>query len=153
MQIITLDKGRAMDYYSNLLEFIIKVDAFFEPPLSKRVNLESYAKKLCQEANLIVCIEHSKIQGACAYYCTPDKYEYAFLSFISTLQKGLGSRLVEKMILSCKEYGVKGIETQTWETNSRSLNMFLRYNFQEVEKVDNRGSEAKSVLLKLKFYD
>ena len=145
--------GDSDNHYVDLLNFINKVDHQFEPPLSERVKIEDYAKKLYEEAHVIAVFENNEIQAACAYYCTPDKFNFAFLSFVASLKKGLGGDLIKAMISHCKEMGVEGIETQTWETNYKSLKMFKRFDFIEVNKVKNRNSPIESTILKLIFND
>lgn len=152
--IIQISKNKnSFEYFNSFLNFLNKIDAFFEPPLSSRVTLETYAQKLLEEAYIDVILENDEIIAACAYYCTAEDYDCAFLSLIVSLQKGLGGLLIEQMINNCKKLGAKGIETQTWETNSKSLKLFQRFNFEKVSYLDNRNSSTKSILLKLKFDD
>lgn len=139
--------------YNDFLEFVYKVDHLFKPPLSERVILEDYAKKLYEEAHVIIVFKDKQIQAACAYYCTPEKFNFAFLSFVASIKKGLGGEVIEEMISHCKKMEMKGIETQTWETNYNSLRMFKRYGFLEVDKVKNRDSTIESIILKLIFND
>jgi hypothetical protein len=153
MSILLIDTESSVNYFDDLLDFIYKVDDLFEPPLSERVNIEDYTSKLYKEAFIYVVIENKKIQAVCAYYCTPEKFDFAFLSFVASLKKGLGGLLIEQMIYKCREMEAKGIETQTWETNSKSLKMFKRYNFLEVDNVSNRNTHVNSTLLKLTFND
>lgn len=153
MSVRIIGIGDADNHYVDLLNFINKVDHQFEPPLSERVKIEDYAKKLFEEAQVIAVFENNEIQAACAYYCTPDKFNFAFLSFVASLKKGLGGELIEAMISHCKKMQMKGIETQTWETNYKSLRMFRRYGFLEVDKVKNRDSNIESIILKLIFND
>ena len=150
--IVQINKNQnASQFYDALLEFIKKVDLYFEPPLSSRVSLEAFTHKLLEEAYVDTIIENNEILAASAYYCTPLKFDYAFLSLVASLKRGSGRILVEHMIKNCKTLGAKGIETQTWETNDKSLQLFQRFNFEKVSYVDNMNSSVKSILLKLRF--
>ncbi|WP_027124309.1 GNAT family N-acetyltransferase [Gelidibacter mesophilus] len=153
MSIRVVGSEYADNFYNDFLGFVYKVDHLFEPPLSERVVLEDYAKKLYEEAHVFVVFENDEIQAASAFYCTPEKFDFGFLSFVASLKKGLGSKVIEEMISHCKKMKMKGIETQTWETNYNSLTMFKRYGFLEVEKVKNRDSNIESIILKLIFND
>lgn len=153
MKIVLINPKETNKYFNDVLSFIRRVDHLFEPPLSERVNLEDYTRKLHEESFINLIIDNEKIQAVCAYYCTPRKFDFAFLSYIASIQKGLGGLLMEEMISKCKEMGAKGIETQTWETNYKSLKLFKRYNFTEVSSVSNRNTSVNSSLLKLNFND
>ena len=153
MSIQLIGEESSNNYFEELLDFIYKVDHLFEPQLSERVNIVDYTKKLYQEAFIYAVIDNEKIQAACAFYCTPSKFDFAFLSFVASSKKGLGGILIEEMISKCRMMGAKGIETQTWETNEKSLKMFKRHSFFEVEKVSNRKNILDSTLLKLIFND
>lgn len=153
MKVVLIDASNAYNYYEDFLNFIHEVDHLFEPSLSSRIELNEYAKKLIQEAFIYIIIEDNVIQAACAFYCTPSKFDYAFLSFIASKKKGFGGMLIEKMISKCMELGAKGIDTQTWETNYSSLKLFKRHSFIETDYVNNRNTSESSVLLKLIFDD
>lgn len=146
--------------YSNkdfdaLSSFISLTERLFNPPISQRVNLTDYINKLAREAVIFFAIsdKNNNILGTIAYYCTPGKYNYAFLSYIASnsIIKGIGSELVRTMIKDCVEKKMKGIEAQTWESNIKSLLMFHKFGFKEVGKTMNRDNNERSILLKLDF--
>ena len=140
---------------NDLFKFIINTERLFNPPISERVNLNDYINKLILESEILVAkeIENNKLIGVAAYYCTPNKFDYAFLSFIAvnSKYKGVGSLLIQEMIEYCKYKNMKGIETQTWESNERSLSLFKKFDFVETDRISNRSNTERSILLKLVF--
>jgi L-amino acid N-acyltransferase YncA len=127
----------------------------FVPPIGERKILSEYVKKLIDESIIIIAREResNKIYGVAAYYCTPSIFEFAFLSYIASEGsiKGVGSALVENMIKDCKIKGMIGIETQTWESNRKSLHLFEKFGFQRKGFLKNRQGKFQSILLKLVF--
>jgi len=107
---------------------------------------------------MIIAVIEQKTAKVCAleaFYCTPDKFEYAFLTFIGVdnlfKQNGFASMLINEMIKFCLKKKMKGIDTQTWDTNVASISLFLKHGFKIVNKVNNRKSDIRSVLLRLQY--
>lgn len=146
---------KKQDDRDKLLELVNFTDSFFQPALSKRVDLQSYVDKMLEEGIVIVFSEtvqnKENFIAGCSFYCNPHKYDYAFLTYIAATQRGLGSKLLKRMIEYCIKEGSKGIETQTWESNSSSLKLFTRNGFKKIKSLDNRETNEKSIFLRLDF--
>jgi len=142
------------EHKDKFFELIQTTDVFFTPPLSDRVDLKSYCNKLLNEGVVLVYTnEANKYIAGCAFYCTPKKYDFAFLSYIASMEKGLGNKLMSEMIRYCKDMGMAGVETQTWSTNSKSISLFKRHGFEVYDRVSNRNTSEESLQLRCIFND
>lgn len=141
--------------FKDLFEFFEETEKWFNPPISSRKPLAEYVRKLLTEAKVILAkdSESKDIIGLAAYYCTPNDFDYAFLSYIASIsnQKGVGSALVLYMIRDCRESGMLGVETQTWESNEKSIGLFKKNGFKVIGTAKNRDTIDSSILLKLEF--
>lgn len=136
------------------LELIRKTNGMFKPPLSERVDLKHYCDKLISEGVVIVYSnENDKYIAGCGFYCTPDKYEMAFLSYIASLEKGFGNKLMYELIRYCKDKGMNGIETQTWSSNTKSIALFEKHGFEVHDELSNRNTAEVSLQLRCRFND
>lgn len=149
-----IDKYSNSDFES-FTKFIIETEKLFNPPISERMDLQDYINKLIEESQILLAksTADNLIVGTAAYYCTPKLYDYAFLSYIATNVKikGIGSELVKIMINHCKNEKAKGIETQTWEGNIKSIALFQKFNFKRVGVENNRDNKINSIILRLNF--
>lgn len=147
--------SRNNNSYEILYKFFNVTEKRFKPPIRQRRPLKEYINKLIDEAVILLAknAEDNKIIGLAAYYCTPKDFQYAFLSYIATdtKLKGVGNCLVKTMIKDCKKKKMDGIETQTWESNKRSIGLFQKHGFKIKYYVLNRNLDERSVILKLEF--
>ena len=141
--------------FEDLYSFFDNTEKWFKPPISQRTPIDKYVQKLIDEAVILLAKDKNdgKIIGLAAYYCTPKDYQFAFLSYIATntKKKGVGSLLVKNMIHDCIEKKMAGVETQTWESNEKSIALFAKYGFKVKEFKSNRDLKERSVILKLEF--
>ncbi len=140
---------------NELIQFFRITEKKFVPPISDRVDLFEYIEKLITEATVLTAKDQpsGEIIGVAAYYCNPQSFDLAFLSYIAVNsdQKGIGSSLVEEMIRDCKKRGAKGIKTQTWVSNKRSMALFYKFGFIRTAIENNRGPISQSSILELIF--
>lgn len=140
---------------SRLREFLIDQDSKFHPPLAARFSIDEYVEKVFREGIVLAatCSGKDEVEGVAIFYCTPSKYDYAFMSYIASRQRvrGVGTKLLQEVISRSRRAGMKGVEMQTWESNQASQSLFRKFNFENVGLADNRGIAEKSVLFRLNF--
>ena len=134
--------------------FLEKVDRDFNPPLSDRVDLGSFAKKVCANATLFIASHAGKIIGYNAVYVN-DRPKEAYATSLAVLPDyqtvGLiGVKLVKMAIeyarkrSACYQLCING-------ANVSMLHFYLREGF-EIEGEDFfPNSTIKRVHLILKF--
>lgn len=154
---ILIEKLSDTSRRDELAIFIQRHDHEFNPPLSTRVDLNEWIEKCLREAVIDLAWLNDRMVGVSIYYCTPDKFPYAFLTYIcvdnEAKGKGVASSLLRYRLEYCRSMGSKGIETQTWESNVASRRLFEKLGFKEVDIVDNREGGDRSVLMRLDFDD
>lgn len=120
------------DRISGLVKYIKKHDSDFEPPISTKIDIFEYSKKLLTLANVLICMDKGEIKAVAAYYCNSNKYEYAFLTYLSVdihyRSRGIVGELIKIMIKDCAKKKVKRIYTSTWLGNS-AINIYKYYGF------------------------
>ncbi len=128
----TDDKGTNFNKFKI---FIINQDKRFIPPLSTRIDINTYCDKLWKEAKNFIAIneENDEIIGICSFYCTPGKYKSSFLSLLSvdeSFQKtGIGEALIKKWAEYAWSKGMETLETKTWEKNEKMKRLLDRSTF------------------------
>jgi len=141
--------------YDSLYSFIKRTEKWFNPPISSRKSLKDYVEKLVDEAVILLAKDKSTddIIGIAAYYCTPEKFIFARTSYLAALpnREGIGSNLLSHVIEDCKSKGMCWIESQTWESNEKSIRLFQKHGYQIKEYISNRNNNIRSVILRLSF--
>jgi|GEM_PF-4577759 ribosomal protein S18 acetylase RimI-like enzyme len=152
---VVLYDNTYLKYKDAIKEFIKDTEKLFQPPISTRIELNEYINKLFNESIIYVAIDNTtdEIIGIVAFYCSPLYYDYAFLTYIAVSKQGLGvgSSLLEASLRHVKNNGMKGVDTQTWENNIISRQMFKKFGFLEIRFVANRNSDQNSVILRYEF--
>lgn len=141
---------------SNLAAFMWAVDGDFVPPLSERLDLDAYARKLFETAVNIIAIRDREtlIQGVVSFYCDPAHYDGAHLSFLAVGPELREQGWARALMLRCSDYvgqaGMSSIRTRTWRGNGPMIRLLegLGYEFEE-EKVDAQGRPSIHYRLKL----
>ena len=77
------------------------MDKEFKVPLSKRVNLNEYAKKLKELADVYIMVEENKIVGEIAFYKNDLKNYIVYITFVGTSKeyqnKGIANLLLKNV--------------------------------------------------------
>lgn len=73
--------------YEKMKNFLYEMDKEFKVPLSKRLNLNEYAKKLKELADVYIMVEENKIVGGIAFYKNDLKNYIAYITFVGVSKK------------------------------------------------------------------
>lgn len=153
---IVLDYSNATKQFDKaIIDFIRETETEFNPPISHRTDINQYIHKIMQEAVVLFTVEEGtgNVSGLSAFYCNPSDYSFSFLSYIATKErgKGIGLCLLDASLEYIKKAGMKGMDTQTWESNTGSRRLFTKAGFVEQGVVSNRENGEKSILLRYEF--
>lgn len=133
--------------------FLIETDNLSIPPLSHRMNLLDFARKLQKNATLFEYTLEGKVIALNAVYVNKNPVD-SFATSLAVLPEyegyGLGAKLILKAIKYCKEYGSEGYRLQMRESNSDMLNFYLNKKFAVISEEDYPEG-IKGVILKIKF--
>lgn len=130
---IWLDNGDDARIYN----FLSEVDHILIPPLSERVDIKEYAKKLAQNAeNIFVCWDNQDA-GSCSVYCNS---ETAFISSFAVkpvyMRMKLGSKMMEHVINHAKELLCKRIRLEVHTRNLVAIAFYERCGFVCINQED-----------------
>jgi ribosomal protein S18 acetylase RimI-like enzyme len=136
-----------------LLAFIESVDYSFNPPLSTRVDLGPWLKKVLKMGVVLVSVEQTNIEGVIAFYCNDRESRQAFITFLgvakSARRQGIGRGLLEEAILVCRRKGMKSVLLTTGSGNEASIPLYRELGFKEEEDRESRQPGRISLRLSL----
>ena len=84
---------------SMLYDFLVKGDGDFPEPLSNRVDLRDYAKKLYNNAVIIAELRDNQIVGIFAGYINDEIKKEAYVTFVNVLNKYRRNGIAKKILL------------------------------------------------------
>lgn len=137
------------------VDYLIKVDEEYIPPISNHVMLADYAGKLISNASIVTAREKKALIGLCAFYCNDYKNKRSFISTIGIQSnftgKGIAKKILNKTIEMSKEVGMEKIELQVFSGNKRAICFYSKNGFYKVdtiEKLDKLGNIASWNLMR-----
>ncbi len=108
-------------------------DADFIPPLSSRVEISDYAKKIVGHANRFEAWSGRVLVGLVAAYCNDQDKLTAYITSVSLLKewtgKGIGSRLMEQCIEYAKSLGIRQIDLEVATDNTSAIRFYETCGF------------------------
>lgn len=102
------------------------------------VEIENYARKLYQYANIFCCRnERRKIIALAAFYSNDQKTYIAFLSFIAVDVLYQRKKIGEKLLQICEKYalqvGMKSIRLEVLKENQKAQKFYRYLGYSEFE--------------------
>lgn len=116
-------------------KFIEQVNEMFPVPLSAKVDLHCYAKKLFDHGTFCGIRNEGRIVALACGYANQRDSGLAYLSMIATLPEyrgnGFASLLLEDFISICKGKGFKALHLYAVESNVDAMKMYHKHGFTE----------------------
>lgn len=146
-------KTPGQEEVSKIHHFLLDTDHLSIPPLSHRMDLLEFAKKLQEKATIFEYVEDNKIIALNAVYV--NKYPIdSYATSLAVLPEyegfGIGAKLILKAINYCKKYGSEGYRLQMRTSNRVMLDFYLNRGFSIIQEEDYPEG-VKGVILKLNF--
>lgn len=118
-----------------LTEFLQIVDSHFPVPLSAKVDLEDYARKLIDRADLIAEMsENGDIQALAAGYIRHAESNVAYIAVVATIPEkrgqGKAKLVVQKFLDYCRENKRKGVHLYAAESNTNAVRLYESLGFE-----------------------
>jgi ribosomal-protein-alanine N-acetyltransferase len=130
--IIKTDTSDATDIENHLLE----CDVRFSPPLSLRVNLSEYAKKLAVLTDRFEAWDSDRLVGLVATYIRNSNQIEGFITSVSVCNdfegQGIGSQLMQRCLASASAYGLTKLSLEVAEQDVRAFEFYLKFGFQSI---------------------
>ena len=125
-----------------LYDFLVKIDKDYPVPLSQKVKLLDYSKKLYDKAHINVVIEDGKIISLVAGYTKNLIDNIAFIALVGTVAdargKGHAEKLIHEFIAHCCDSRIGGIHLYTTKENSAAISMYSKIGFVDYITKTNR---------------
>lgn len=119
---------------ANLYDHLLVCSPDFVPPLSDRVNLGDYARKLFQRATTFEAWSQSNLIGlVAAYFNDSTATESVFITNVSVVPEFRSRGTAHRLMTRCHEYAVsQGISRAALETsdeNQRVVDFYRRLGY------------------------
>lgn len=125
-----------------VFEYLQKVDKDFPQPLSDRVDLFEYAKKMIDNGIVVLEKDRDKIMAMGVVYANDYDTGEAYWSMLSVCSeysgRGLGKKIMNKICDICKEKGFKIVTLHTNISNTVAFRMYENRGFKVCERDGDR---------------
>ncbi len=134
--------------FEDVKTHLTSCDKNFTPPLSEKVDIAEYAKKIADRAVNFESWDAEKLAGLIACYFN-DAAKKGFITNVSVLGeyggKGIASALMTNCIERVKEQDFQAIELEVNKSNSGAIGLYKKFNFFEIETKD------ESIIMRLEI--
>jgi ribosomal protein S18 acetylase RimI-like enzyme len=118
---------------AEIAEHLTCCDADFMPPLSRRVEIESYAQKIASKAVRFEAWSDGTLVGLVAAYCNDEEKRIAYVTSVSVLRawtsRGIAARLMAVCVEYAKASGMRQISLEVARGNTRATRLYERFEF------------------------
>jgi ribosomal protein S18 acetylase RimI-like enzyme len=120
---------------------LVRCDARFEPPLSARVDIASYAAKLFARASRFEAWSGGELVGLVAAYCNDLTRGTAYITSVSVLERWAGLGVAATLLRRCIDHAkLEGFRQVRLEVSSSSRGAIRLYEKCGFSAVRLRGS-------------
>lgn len=129
----------ALEYRSNqagvaeIAAHLSRCDTGFVPPLSDRVQLDEYARKLADRALRLEAWADGTLVGLVAVYCNTRNTGLAFLTNVSVVSEwrgqGIATHLIGQCIDHIKALGMGRIHLEVGSNNASAIRLYEQCGF------------------------
>jgi ribosomal protein S18 acetylase RimI-like enzyme len=131
--------GKKIQYADNrsslneVLQHLKVCDNTFVPPLSTRVNLNSYALRIWENAYRFEAWEADQLAGLVAAYCNAPDKRVAFITSVSVspscIGMGVASQLMAHCIHTLQHQSFKQLQLEVATTNLPAIKLYQKFGF------------------------
>lgn len=125
---------------AEIADHLYRCDADFMPPLSDRVEIGSYARKIANKATRFEAWAGDDLVGLVAAYCNDSERRVAYITSVSVLRgwlgRGIASRLMERCICYVKGLRYESIALDVDQDNVAALRLYGKQGFAQSGRVD-----------------
>lgn len=108
-------------------------DARFIPPLSGRVEIGAYARKIHRHSERFEAWAGDALIGLLAIYCDDLERHVAYITNVSVIESPPSARIASRLLATGIEYLTKirfqGVELEVNGNNSRAIRLYERHGF------------------------
>lgn len=104
----------------------------FVPPLTTRVSIADYSKKIYSYAVTFEAWKDQKLVGLIAAYYNQE-HKFGFITNVSVLKEHMGAGIASELLNQCVNYSIKHhyteIRLEVFKNNIPAVNFYKKYNF------------------------
>jgi len=118
---------------AEIVEHLLTCDADFVPPLSGRVEIKDYARKITSNATRFEAWSGGRLIGLVAAYCNDQEKRIAYITSVSVLKewmgKGIAARLMNQCVEHIKASGMRQIRLEVASDNPLAIKLYEKSGF------------------------
>ena len=118
---------------AEIAKHLLHCDADFIPPLSNRVDINKYARKLASKATKFEAWSGGRLVGLVAAYCNDQENCIAYITSVSVLREwmgqGIAANLLKQCITHAKDSGMQQISLEVASNNQPALGLYEKSGF------------------------
>lgn len=119
-----------------VIEFLKKIDSLFKIPLSQKIDLEEYSKKIVRNADVFLALDNESIVGIVVGYNNDKELKISNMSILVVLNeyqgKGIARKLVNNFLDLAKNKKMEKVKLST--VDARALKLYESLNFKIVRE-------------------
>lgn len=129
----------AVEYLSNkaseakIAKHLSRCDANFVPPLSGRIEINDYARKIVSKAMRFEAWSGGMLVGLVAAYCNDQEKRIAYITSVSVLEEWMGKDIAARLVRQCVEYakasGMWQISLEVAVDNTPAIKLYEKSGF------------------------
>ena len=121
--------------FEKVRAFLLETDDEFPTPLSARVDINSYAKKLSEFSEFSLCQDGESIVGMISCYTNRPPLGYMTHACVKKQYQArkVFSKLFQQLRDNAKERGILRFQLEVDADNSHARRIYEHYGFREVE--------------------
>jgi len=124
-----------------ILNHLSECSNSFSSPLSNRVNLISYAKKIFEKAITFEAWDEDNLVGLIAAYFNDSKRPIGYITHVSVLPEFEGTGIGSQLLLNCINYAVQQdyceIRLEVNKLDIKAINLYKKHKFAQGDERDN----------------
>ena len=122
-------------------QHLCECDTKFIPPLSMRVNLPEYSKKLAECADRFEFWDKTRLVALVAAYLNAPDRQFGFISSVSVCSefegRGLGSQLLKKCFEHARQKGFQVLNLEVGAANIRAVEFYIKQGFTVIDALQS----------------
>jgi ribosomal-protein-alanine N-acetyltransferase len=145
---------------NEILNHLSECNNSFVPPLSNKVDLISYSKKIVEKAITFEAWHEDKLAGLIAAYFNDSEKRTGYITNMSIVPEFTGRGIGSELLLNCINYAVKEdyyeISLEVNKLNVKAVSFYKKQNFVQMDERDdniimkwNKQSKANSPTVSL----
>ncbi len=118
---------------AEIAEHLLRCDADFVPPLSGRVEINDYAKKIASKAARFEAWSDGRLVGLVAVYCNDPEKRIAYITSVSVLRESMGRGIAKSLMKQCiarvKALGMHQVSLEVASDNMPAIGLYEKSGF------------------------